>query len=362
MSSRATWLASTLTRAADVFVDQEPLARDQVQDEEHVGEVHVAQTQREGPSGGRGGAAARRRLDRGRTQHGDAAAVAVDHAGRIVLAERIVDGGQRQLRLDADDGAAAADLEAMAAARARHQDLRYAEEPALQSQLQCAHGTFPDGEAADHELVAEDRVLQHDRPVAHDRGQLGEEEPRVASRTAQARHRVRFRQGQGLIAQELVGHRPRDLAQTRAQAFGGWGQRRARGPVREVEERGEAHAVAGPGGKGEGLHVDEPRGERDLAEEAIDLGEPRAARDVDGHVALRALLQGRPRADVEPHSRRAREIVEEGDVVRRRGPVRQHSPQRLQAAVQEQAFFGEGTNGGSGQEQQAEEGSHRGRC
>ena len=96
---------------------------------------------RERPAAARGGRAPRR-LDRRGTEHGDAAAVAVDHAGRVVLAERIVDGGQGQLRLDADDGAAAADLEAMAAARARHQDLGHAEEPALQPQLQRAHGPF----------------------------------------------------------------------------------------------------------------------------------------------------------------------------------------------------------------------------
>ena len=71
---------------------------------------------------------------------------------------------------------------------------------------------------------------------------------------------------------------------------------------------------------------------------------------------------GRARTDVEAHSRRAREVVEEGDVVGRSGAVGQHPPQRLQPAVQEQAFFGEGTNGSGGQEKQAEEGSHRGRC
>jgi hypothetical protein len=129
-----------------------------------------------------------------------------------------------------------------------------------------------------------------------------------------------------------------------------------------VEERGQAHAVAGSRGEGDALDVDEPGRQRDLAEEAIDLREARAAHDVDGHVALVPLLQGRPRADVEADARRAREVVEEGDVVGRRGPVREHAPQRLQAPVQQQSFFGEGTDRGRGQEEQAEEGSHRGRC
>ena len=300
---------------------------------------------------------------RGRPRSG-ASSLAVD---------RIADGGQRRrpASMCRRRGAAPADLEAMAQppARAiRTPDTR--KNLALQPQLQRAYGPFADGEPADHELVAEDGVLQDDGPVAtHDRGQLGEEQargsaasvagwpPRPTSREPGPGRAGTGRPPAGVTSPRRVRSPPGARATACAGAGTGSGGARSDARCRRGQ-RGEGEALTSPMSRA---------GERDLAEEAD--RSPRSARCRSRRRGLRPPCPSpaaRPRSDVARlPPRRAGEIA--GGASRRRWrrgrAVGQHPSQRLQPAVQEQApLRGRDERERRGQEKQAEEGSHRGRC
>jgi hypothetical protein len=310
---------------------------------EDVREVHVAQPQAE------------RTLSRRlavRSFHEDRPLrVAVHAAGRVVLLERVL-RGERQLRLASRDGDAAFRLEAMAPGLPRHEELRDAEEPLLEPALQAAHRSFPDAEPAHDELVARGGVGEHDGPVARDRGELGEEEPRVAAGPAQARDRLGLGDGQRLVAVVGLDDRLRDAGGTSARGVGRRWQRRAQRTERRVDDRGHLDHVLGRRGEGQALHVQQPVRQRHRAEEAVHLGEPSEPHDVHRDVAARSGLDRGPRGHLHAGDLgRFRELADVRDVGERARTVGEDPPQRLQPPVEEHALVVEVADGrGSGDE------------
>ena len=283
---------------------------------------------------------------------GRTAAVAVHPAGDVLLVEGVL-VGQRDLGVDTHDRRASAHLEAMAGALARDQHLRDPEEAALQPALQAAHVRLADGEAADQELVAERRARQHDRAVAHEPGELRQEQPRVAPRAPQLRDRRRLRDRERLVAEEGLDLRPRRVFCASAAAPSGGGGSGARaGRYGQVHDRVHPQPVAVDRRQEHRLDVDEPLRQRDLAEEAVDLLVASLGADVDRDQAARARLERRLRLDLDVGEvGPVGDLLDERLVGGRRRAVGEDAPQRLEAAVEQQPLVGEGT-GDRGRQQQ----------
>ena len=162
-------------------------------------------------------------------------------------------------------------LEAVARALARHQEVGQAEEPALEPALERAQRPLAEAETADREVLAERGVGEHDRPLPRGRGQLGEEEPRVAPRAPAGGDRLGLREGERLVAQERVQRRLRHPGRAPARRLGRRRQRRPQGPVGDPQHGRELDDVLGRRGEGQRLDVDQPVRERDLLEEVVDL-------------------------------------------------------------------------------------------
>ena len=276
-----------------------------------------------------------------------------------VLLERVLhrDG---QLGVRARHRALAARLEAVARALLRHQEVRHAQEAALEPSLEGAQRPLADREATYRELLAERRVAQDDRPLAHHRGELREEEARVAPGAAARRDGVRLGEGQRLVAEKGVhggaghagGAAPRRLRDRR--------QRRACRPKREAEDGDDLDHVLGGGGDRQALHVHQAVRGRQLLEEAKGLLVAAEGGEVEHHLAARPRLDRGPGLDLDPgEARGLGELPHDQHVRRGGGAVREDAAQGLQATIEQEPLLGEGAGGLHGQ-QRREEGEEHG--
>jgi hypothetical protein len=258
------------------------------------------------------------------------------------------------------DRALARHLEAVAGSLLRHQEVRDAEEPALETALEPSHGALADGETADGEGLGIRSVAENDGAVPNHRRQLGEEEARVSTPPPPGVDHLRFPESERAVAQVRVERGPGHSRGVTGRRLRRRGEGSVSRPEGEPQRRLEADEALAGGGEGHALHVDQPVREGDAPEEPLDLAVGAEGRQIVGDLAVGPGLDRGPRLDLHlPELRVLGEVADVDDVGGRRRPVGQDAAQRLQPAVEEQALVREGAHG-LGEEEGAEKETEHG--